>query len=519
MTDSPRYVSFRDYLRVIRRRWLLIASIVVLCGAATYVVSKGASKTYQAEASLNYLGVNSYRGDVGLLIPETETPDQRAAIAAQTITQRTVAAAAAAHIGGNPPKTPAYLIKHITVQPEARTSLVVITAVSSDPKFAAQVANAFAVAGRDTETANVRSSLSNRANVLRQTLGGVPRNATTAFARSTALDQIQRLNALSKIAQPVVIIHSAGIPNTPLSPKVGRNTVVGALLGLTLGLLIAFVRDALDRRFRNAGEIGTQLSLPVIGHVADKQLGRSMLERKRGRRSSPATLEPFRIIRTNIEFLDVAKPPAMALVTSALAEEGKSTVAAGVAMSHAATGKRTLLLECDLRRPTLAKRLGLKSTPGLADHLLGKAGRDELFQMVALDELWESPSRNGATPKVAVAELTCVTAGTPVAQSTELLTSPAFHELLREVRTAYDAVIIDSAPLLPVADTLPLIASADAIVVCVRTTRTTTDQVAAAKAVLTRFPARPTAIVLTGLRRGSEADYGYYGHQYAPAKM
>jgi capsular exopolysaccharide synthesis family protein len=518
MTDSPRYVSFRDYLRVVRQRWLLIVALTILCGGVAYVLSAHARKSYQAEASLNYLSDNAVRGDVGLLIPETETPDQRAAIAADAITQHAVATAAAAHLGGNPPHTPADLLKHITANAEARTSLVVITASSSDPKFAAQIANAFAVAARDTDTANVRGSFADRANVLRQSLHGVPNNPSTAVARATTLDQIQRLEALSKFAQPVVIVHSAGIPKTAVSPRVRLDTAVGAILGLTLGFLIAFIRDALDRRFRTAGEIGTQLELPVIGHVAEKQLGRSPLERSR-RAPRGGALEPFRIIRTSVEFFDASDPPVVTLVTSALAEEGKSTVAAGLAISQAAAGKRTLLLECDLRRPALASRLQLRPNPGLSNYLLGTASPSELVQVARLDSMWDSPSQNGSAPEKPSAELLFVSAGPAVAQSTELLASPRFEDMLRDVRTVYDAVVIDSSPLLPVADTLPLIAAADAVVLCVRTTRATTDQVAAAKAILRRFPSRPTGIVLTGVRRGSESDYGYYGHRYDAAKV
>jgi len=240
---------------------------------------------------------------------------------------------------------------------------------------------------------------------------------------------------------------------------------------------------------------------------------------------SDADLESFRILRTNLEFLDVDHPLKSVVVTSAFPEEGKSTVAASLAFASVAAGKRTLLVECDLRRPVLAGRLGIEPAPGLADYLLGRAGPQEVLQRVEIPA--PSPNGNGASDgegsdadqAVAVPDggdrtLVCITAGATQPHSAELLGSKRFRDFLAAVTAAYDAVILDATPLLAVVDALEVLPHADGVVVCVRAARTTRDQVRAARSALEHLPERPMGLVVTGIRSGDEGDYGYY-HSYA----
>jgi non-specific protein-tyrosine kinase len=176
-------------------------------------------------------------------------------------------------------------------------------------------------------------------------------------------------------------------------------------------------------------------------------------------------------------------------------------------------GKRTLIVEGDLRRPTLAERTGIKATPGLSDYLVGRAEPAEILQTIA-------PPSAGANGNQAVAGTTAVpfvviTAGTPSPQPAELLRSKRCAEFFAQVRDAYDVVIVDSCPLLSVADTLELLPLADAVVMCVRASKTTRDQARAATAAMAHFPDRPTGAVITGVRARDQASYlGYYSYGY-----
>jgi non-specific protein-tyrosine kinase len=217
------------------------------------------------------------------------------------------------------------------------------------------------------------------------------------------------------------------------------------------------------------------------------------------------------MLRTNVRFLASkdAEPPRTVLVTSALAEEGKTTVAMGLALAAAAGGLNTLLIEADVHRPVHAKRLGLNPGPGLTDYLVDGLTPDRVLQVHTFaDPAAHSMNghSNGRTPK-----LTCITAGNVGSFSGDALGSQRFAEMLAEVRQVYDLVVIDSAPLLAVAETSEMISFVDAIVFCVRLGHTTVEHVKAARGALERLPNRLGGLVVTDL---SPQLGGYYGYGY-----
>jgi Mrp family chromosome partitioning ATPase len=235
-----------------------------------------------------------------------------------------------------------------------------------------------------------------------------------------------------------------------------------------------------------------------------------------GRRPlSEADLEGFRILRTNIDFLGIDRPPKAILVTSALPEEGKSTVAAALAAAQATAGKRTLLLECDLRFPTLAKRLGLADTPGLTDYLIAGGDPRQTIKVSSGPRLANGGGPPAYAPADQDVEFDCIVAGTRTPQPAELLGSQRFVAYLQELTGSYETIVIDTSPLLPVVDALELLARVDGILVCVRVSKTKREQARAAKTAMERFPRRPTGIVVTGVRPGQDGDaypsYTYTG--------
>jgi capsular exopolysaccharide synthesis family protein len=189
-------------------------------------------------------------------------------------------------------------------------------------------------------------------------------------------------------------------------------------------------------------------------------------------------------------------------VTSALPEEGKSTVAAWYAYVNAAAGRSTLLVECDFRRPVLAERFGTKAVPGLSDYLAGTVDPQDVIRTLGV------PGRDVA------ATLVLIPIGANVDHSTEMIGSERFEEFLSEVTEAYDIVVFDSAPLLAVGDTLELVPQVDGVLFCVRLGHTTREHAQAAKQAMGLLPEKPTGLVITGVRRGSGDDY--YGYSYAP---
>jgi Mrp family chromosome partitioning ATPase len=220
-------------------------------------------------------------------------------------------------------------------------------------------------------------------------------------------------------------------------------------------------------------------------------------------------------------------------------DEGKSTVSVSLASAAALAGSRVLLVECDLRRPSLSTRLGVKSNPGLTDYLQGAALPQDLLQMVPLTPPAGAASQPSAKPIVTsphpsprmtspstqrkkggkpqqpqptAPSMVVISAGSPVTNAPELLQSKRFEDFLDKVSRAYDLVVLDGSPLLSVADPLELAADADGVLLCIRVQRTTRDQARASVAALGHLPERPSGIVVTGLKRGDETYQYYYGY-------
>jgi receptor protein-tyrosine kinase len=292
-----------------------------------------------------------------------------------------------------------------------------------------------------------------------------------------------------------------------------------------VGLLVVYVLDAIDQRLSSTGEVERQFGYEVVGRVREAALGHSPNAQELDRVVDPVDWEQFRILQRNLEFLGSNGAgsnggPRMIAVTSAIPEEGKTTVACFVAFATAASGKRTLLIECDLRRPVLAERLGIREAPGLTDFVSGKAAPEDLLQVVAFRDVMV---RNGTGIKQSEAidapgsdafmhTLVCVTAGSSTDHPVEVLGSRAMRQMLDEVRQAYDVVILDTPPLLVVVDALEVIEKAEAIVVCGRSAKLTRAQARAGKDALNHLSERPIALVVTGLKPGRDSGYGYYDY-------
>jgi tyrosine-protein kinase len=269
------------------------------------------------------------------------------------------------------------------------------------------------------------------------------------------------------------------------------------------------VRDALDRRLRAPRDIDDELDYPMLARIRDDQLGKSLVS-PNGKGPTPeAEFEPFRILRTNLEFLDPSGKLKSVMVTSGLPEEGKSTVALSLAASSAIAGKRTLLVECDLRRPSLAKRLKIPAEPGLREYLAGEATPQEVVQTCQVT----GPSvGNGSV--ATTANLACITGGKLASNSPELLASDRCKAFFKQVSEVYDLVVVDTGPLLAVMDPMQLVDSVDGLLLCVRLSQATRDEARATRQLLERIPERPTGIVVTGVKAGEDELYGYYSYGY-----
>jgi capsular exopolysaccharide synthesis family protein len=459
---------------------------------------------YEARASISFTDTSRDVGIVGSVPVPSQQPDQLAAANATTIKRGEVLQRVQHALAGR--LSVSQLRNDVQAQVDPQSNLVVVNATTGSATLSARVADA--VASEAVAVAN-RNARSQYATAARQLRARFRSSAHGARAERAALaDQISRLESLSVLATAAQVAEPARAPTSPASPVPAGAAVLGGILGLIIGLFVAAARDSLDRRLRDQDEIKELAGFPFIGQIGQSALGRMA---DAGPDSAhDASLESFRILRTSLERLDRNSSIKTIVVTSAVAEEGKTTVAASLASGIAAAGKSPLLIDCDLRRPSVAERVGISPAPGLTDYLTGSAEPQDVLQIVPQQG---ADSQNGAYAGVHTQPLACISAGSRHAHPAELLSD---HErlatFLREVAEAYDTVIIDTSPLLPVADTLELLPHVDCVLLCVRASFTTRDQLVAAKEALSNFPDRPIGLIITGVTEDARSGYypGYY---------
>jgi capsular exopolysaccharide synthesis family protein len=480
--ESGETRNLSDYLGVLRRRIKLIVLLTLLAGGIALGISLVRSPTYEASTDLQFKDPGQQAG--GLLGGGSVDyfPQNQAGAGAARLTGPDVLADASGALGGDP--TPDELKSDTSVTVNVNNNLVTATVKADTGEKAAREANELAASVKRLTRDDARSFYKARAKAL-------PDEPSSNFLRA-------RLRALAAVAEPVTIVKAAEVPGSPASPNPVRDTVIALFLGLMLGIGLAFVRETLDKRATEGHEVQKRLGLPLVGYVRKETLGMAGLSKNGTVRASEADLESFRILRKNVDFLGGDQDIKVIAVTSPLPEEGKSTVASWYAYAGALVGKRTILVECDFRRPVSATRLDFGPAPGLSDYLAGAAEPREVLRSIEVE------GRGAET-------LAVIPAGSTVHQPTEMLASDRFREFVDQLRKVYDLVIIDCPPLLPVGDTLEVLPQVDGVLLLVRLDQTTLNQAAAAKQAMEHLPEKPTGLVITGLTRGSEGDYyGYY---------
>jgi len=517
MNDSSEPRSIRDYLRVLRGHRTLIAVITLVAAGAALAYSLAKAPTYAARASLNFKDESQDLSLSGVPAPASD-PAKLAAAGAQTVTRPAVIARARKNLGMREPV--GELQNAVSASVDPASNLVVVEASWGSAASAARLANAVAREAEHLATLEDRQRYRAAAHRLQLTSKSNSGPADQ-LNRQLQRERISRLLSLSAFAQPVQIERLASVPDSPASPKPFRDTILAAMLGLICGCIVAFARDAFDQRLRTAHEISQQVDLPLVGFVRTEALGITMPSQNGHATIADEELEAFRILRSNLEFLHGERLPRLVVVTSPMAEEGKSTVAAWLACASAFAGKTTLLLDSDLRRPVLAERLGAAAAPGLTDYLTGQANLQDTLQVIELELerplVASSNGQPGDPGPAGEAQLVFMSSGGRVVQAGEFLGSERFSEFLAQASRYYELIVLDAPPLLPVVDTLELLPQVDTVLLCIRLGQTTRDQASAAMAVLQHFPSRPAGLVVTGAEPGAGGYYGYYSYGRAGA--
>jgi capsular exopolysaccharide synthesis family protein len=456
-------VEISDYLRALRNHWVGAMLLTVLVGATAFGFSLMQPKVYAANAN-GFVGTGaSDNGALGSV--NDQLAKSRATSYVDIAKSRATAQDVIDDLGLK--TSPSALVGRIDVQQPLDTVLLKITAQAPTPKEAQELADAW-VRALALEVKEIESPGSDKV------ADGTPR---------------------------VIPVESAELPTSPVSPRTDRNTALGLVLGALLGLGYAVLRSTLDRRLRTAADVESRFPVPVVGSIPTSTALRERTTTDPTRttygQEDPSAGEAFRKLRTNLVYMDVDNPPRVLVVTSPKPGDGKSTVAANIAMTLESSGQKVVLIDADLRRPMVADAFGLDPVVGLTSVLSGQLSIDLALRPV--------PGRDN---------LKVLTAGPLPPNPSELLGSKAMGALIRSL--AGDGyVILDAPPLLPVTDAAILATSADGAFVVVSSGKTLDTELGSSLGALEAVGARTLGVVVNRVSTNGRG-YGYYGY-YAAA--
>ncbi|QIX25503.1 polysaccharide biosynthesis tyrosine autokinase [Nocardioides sp. JQ2195] len=450
-------MDFKDLLRTARRRWKTIVALLLIA-----LVAAGA---------YSFLVTPKYESNARVFI-STDVEDSSEAIAASLVSSGRVSSYADLAtsreimekvIGElNLEESPSELADMIKAEVEPLTVIIDITVNHPDPKIAQAIAQSEA-------------------------------EQLTKY--------ITRIDAPNRAATPIraTVADPASYNAEPVSPRTLLNLAVAGLIGLVIGCGVAVLREITDNTVKTAEDIRKITETGVVANIGfDSDVPTHPLLTDLNGFAPRA--EAFRVLRTNLDYLDLDAQPKSFVITSALPGEGKTTTSTNLAIALAQAGRRVLLVDGDLRRPRVAGLLGLEGKVGLTTVLVGKSS------------LVDSIQQHGDTGVDFLG-------GGPIPPNpTEVLQSNATRDLIRKMRDMYDVVIIDAPPLLPVADAAILARAADGALMVIRHGKTTKEQLHDACQRIDQVDARLYGVVVNmAPRRGQQDYYYYYADETDPA--
>lgn len=506
-TDVTR---LSDHVAILRRQWRIPVVLLILGAAAGFGLSMRQETVYGAESRLLLEPTTS---DATGRMDPTEVSTLAQLVDSARIAERVIDEL-------DLDVDPATLLDSVTVTTVEQTRVVAIKALRPTAQEAADVADSFAtqyIAYQVQSAGEVVFETRNRlieeralvqeelADVRSQLAGATDEELQELEARVDSL-VVREAELITELALTTedeaaggaggVLLRDATVPKTPAEPKPTRAAMLGGVIGLILGAVLGYGRDRLDDRIRDETRLKALIGeVPVLGRIpldARKQPARpvALVEPR-----SPVS-EAFRALNTNLRFLAAARSQAgtvdvgeILVVTSALTSEGKTTVAGNLAVTAARTGLRVLLVDADLRKPSISQLFGVETPRGLSHLLAGEKLK------VRVDT---------AEPNLRI-----IGAGTIPPNPAELLASPRAATIWQQLRQQADLVIVDTPPVLSVADALEISHHADWVLLTVRYRQSREHQLLGALERLHRVESPVTGVVWSGITGDEQSYYGY----------
>lgn len=448
-------MSLRDYLDVLRHNWFVVLVLGALFAGGAYAYAASLPPVYQASASL-YVSVPG-GSSVGELVQLSNYARSRIDSYAELATKPYVLDPVIERLGLTQSATS--LRGSVSVTRTLNTEILDVRAKSSDPERAADLANA------------VSEEL------------------------ALAVDRLEGVEGVEGVAASVrlTVIAEAQVPRFPIEPSKRLYAMTGLMVGLALAVAIALLRAVLETRVRSVRDVRRVTDAAVLSSIRyDRRGARDQLTMRTEPLGDRA--EAYRRLRTNLRFLNLPGPCRRILVTSSVPTEGKTTTSLNLAIAMAEGNQRILLIDADLRKPAVAKYLGLEGAAGLTTVLIGEAAAEDVIQP------WGDC-------------LDVLAAGQLPPNPSEILDSEAMGELLDELAEDYDVILIDSPPLVPVTDAAVLSRFVDGTLVVVGCQTVRRSQLEEALGALQAVGARVLGLVLNQISTKEIGTTYVYGHR------
>ena len=500
-------MTLRDYGNVIARRKWIVVFAVILTTVTVIALTALQTPIYSASAEV----LVQPRGQDGFFDNQTNYVDPERAIDTeiQVIEGQEVNERVQENLGLSTPPPGA------SASAVGSTDVISIVVNDTNASNAATLADAYAVAYVDVRREQSVNELLKASTEVQIAIDGIqvqidalgetdPRRPALVNQLSnfnTTLDQL-RVDAALRTGG-VAIIKSAGVPTSPIEPTPMRTTVLAAVVGVLIGLGAVFLVDYLDDKVRSEGDLDSLVDRPVLAVVPvdvppdNRPIAIS--------EPSHESVEAYRGLRTNLQFLGLDRPIRVVQVTSSIAGEGKTTTSTNLAVVLAQAGHRVAMVDADLRHPRVHEIFAVAQSPGFTDMLLGAVAKDVVNHVDIDGGHRLSVYSSGAAPS----------------NPSEMLSGRHVKELLADMGSFYDYVIVDSSPILPVSDSVALSGSVDGVFVIVQAGRTNGGDVVETVARLDRVSAPILGLVLNRASDSSKGGYaygGYGGYRSAPAR-
>jgi succinoglycan biosynthesis transport protein ExoP len=496
--DVPsQEMSLRDYASVVLGRKLVVIAAVVVAIAVAVLSTALQTPVYSASSEV----LIQPRGEGGFFEDSFYLDERAIDTEVQVIEGQAVRLRVQDDLGL------ADLPAPVTASSVGDSQVIALSVRSTNASNARTLANAYANAYVSVrleqsvgELLAAGTQIENRINDLETEIEALADDDPTRNSLVAQLASFNRTLDELRVDQNLrtggaIIVKSAELPVSPVEPTPRRTAMLAGVVGLLLGLGAAFLLDYLDDKVRTEDELERVSRKPVLAVVPvdrpPNNLPIAMTE------PDHAAVEAYRGLRTNLQFLGLDEPINVLQVTSSLPGEGKTTTAVNLAVVLAQAGQRVALVDADLRRPRVHEVFAIAQSPGFTDLLLG-AGAKSTVQHVLIDGSHQ---------------LSVFASGTVPSNPSELLSGRRTRKLLAEMGAYYDYVVVDSAPILPVSDSVALSSAVDGMFVVAHAGRVTKGQIEEALERLDRVAAPVLGVILnqaTG-QRNDAYSYGGYG--------